>query len=86
MKQTRAMSLLEALANVAVGYRIAVVTQMLVFPLFGMHTSLAQNLEIRRRVHRSVHSPQLCAAAAVRGDSGRGIEAVSLGQVQAEGV
>jgi hypothetical protein len=36
MKQTRLMSLVEALANVVVGYGIAVVTQLLVFPLFGM--------------------------------------------------
>ncbi len=44
MKQSRLMSLAEAVANVLVGYGIAVVTQMLVFPLFGLHTSLADNL------------------------------------------
>ena len=46
MKQTRAISLLEAVANVAVGYWIAVLTQMLVVPLFGLEASLAQNLGI----------------------------------------
>lgn len=46
MKQSRLMSLAEAVANVLVGYGIAVVTQMLVFPLFGLHTSLADNLMI----------------------------------------
>ena len=46
MKQSRRMSLLEALTNVAVGYGIAVVTQILVFPLFGLHVTLAQNMMI----------------------------------------
>ena len=40
------MSLLEAVTNVAVGYGVAVVTQMLVFSLFGLHASLADNLLI----------------------------------------
>ena len=40
MKQTRAMSLLEAVANVVIGYGVAVLTQMLVSPLFGMQTML----------------------------------------------
>lgn len=44
MKQSRAMSLVESLANVAVGYCVAVVTQILIFPIFGLHTTLAQNL------------------------------------------
>jgi hypothetical protein len=44
MKQSRFMSLVEALANVVVGYGVAVVTQIPVFPIFGLHTTLAQNL------------------------------------------
>ena len=44
MKQSRAMSLVESLANVAVGYGVAVVTQILIFPIFGLHTTLGQNL------------------------------------------
>ncbi len=40
------MSLVESIANVVVGYGVAVVTQMLVFPLFGLHASLNQNLLI----------------------------------------
>ncbi|NMA99786.1 MAG: hypothetical protein GX970_17065 [Phyllobacteriaceae bacterium] len=44
MKQTRTMSLVESFANVAVGYGIAVITQMLVFPLFGLSTTLAENM------------------------------------------
>jgi len=46
MKQSRAMSLVEAVANVIVGYGVAVVTQILIFPIFGLHTTLAQNLKM----------------------------------------
>ena len=46
MKQSRIMSMLEAIANVAVGYGVAVVTQILIFPVFGLHTTLAQNLKM----------------------------------------
>jgi hypothetical protein len=46
MKQTRVMSLVEVIANVVVGYGVAVVTQMLVFPVFGLHTTLAQNMKL----------------------------------------
>lgn len=44
MKQSRLMSLFEAIANVAVGYGVAVATQILVFPMFGLRTNLTQNL------------------------------------------
>jgi len=40
------MSLVEAIANVAVGYAIAVLTQILVFPIFGLQVSLSNNLTI----------------------------------------
>ena len=46
MKQSRLMSLVEAVANVIVGYGVAVVTQILIFPVFGLHTTLAQNLKM----------------------------------------
>ena len=46
MAQSRVMSLAESLANVAVGYGLAVITQFLVFPHFGLHTTLAENLTI----------------------------------------
>jgi hypothetical protein len=46
MKQSRLMSLIESVANVIVGYGVAVVTQVLIFPLFGLHTTLAQNLKM----------------------------------------
>ena len=46
MKQTRLMSLVESVANVIVGYGVAVMTQILIFPIFGLHTTLAQNLKM----------------------------------------
>lgn len=46
MKQSRLMSLVESLANVLVGYVVAVVTQMLVFPLFGLAVTVSENLLI----------------------------------------
>ena len=45
-RQSRIMSLVEAIANVVVGYGVAVVTQVLVFPMFGLQASLADNLAI----------------------------------------
>ncbi|KGJ14290.1 DUF7220 family protein [Paracoccus sanguinis] len=46
MKQSRAMSMVEAIANVAVGFWVAVAVQALVFPLFGFHAAPAQHLAI----------------------------------------
>ena len=42
--QSRLMSAVEATANVAVGYGVAVITQVMVFPLFGLNASLIENL------------------------------------------
>lgn len=38
------MSLVQAVANMIFGYGVAVETQLLIFPMFGLHTTLAQNL------------------------------------------
>lgn len=46
MSQSRTMSFVESIANVIVGYGIALVTQIVVFPLLGLHPTLAQNLRI----------------------------------------
>ncbi len=46
MTQSRRMSLLEATANVTAGYGLAVVTQMAVFPLFGLYPSMNESLQI----------------------------------------
>ena len=40
------MSLVESLTNVLVGYGIAVATQGVVFPWFGLRTSLSDDLAI----------------------------------------
>lgn len=46
MSQSRRMSLIEAVANVVVGYGVAVLAQIVVFPLFGISASLTDNLMI----------------------------------------
>ncbi|MBX9633960.1 MAG: hypothetical protein K2X44_03175 [Magnetospirillum sp.] len=46
MHQSRRMSLVEAAANVVIGYGIAVATQVVVFPVFGIHIALADDLAI----------------------------------------
>ena len=46
MKQSRWMSLVEAVTNVLVGYGVAVATQWAVFPLFGLYATLQENLVI----------------------------------------
>ena len=45
-KQSRRMSLVEAIANVAVGFLVALLTQIIVFPLFGLNVSLGENFAI----------------------------------------
>lgn len=44
--QSRRMSLIEAVANVIVGYGVAVLAQIAIFPLFGIAASLTDNLMI----------------------------------------
>lgn len=46
MSQSRRGSLIEAVANVVIGYGIAVGAQVAIFPLFGIHLPLADNLLI----------------------------------------
>jgi membrane protein implicated in regulation of membrane protease activity len=46
MSQSRLMSFVEAITNVLVGYLVALATQLLVFPLFGVRLSLSENLLI----------------------------------------
>lgn len=44
--QSRWMSFLEAVTNIVAGYGLAVLTQIIVFPFFGLHASLGENLAI----------------------------------------
>ena len=46
MSQSRRLSMIEAVTNVVVGYALAVITQIILFPLFGLHASLGDNLAI----------------------------------------
>lgn len=46
MTQSRLMSLVEAITNVAVGYILAIVTQIVVFPWFGFEATLEEHLTI----------------------------------------
>ena len=44
--QSHRMSLIEAITNVVLGYVLAVATQIVVFPWFGLHPSLGDNLAL----------------------------------------
>jgi hypothetical protein len=46
MTQSRTMSLIEATANVVVGYVLAIATQIVVFPWFGIEAALGEHLAI----------------------------------------
>ncbi|MBA4381811.1 MAG: hypothetical protein C0406_04525 [Sideroxydans sp.] len=46
MSQSRKHSMLEALVNVLIGYGVALAAQMAIFPLFGIHVSLQDNIMI----------------------------------------
>ena len=46
MKQSRLMSLVESLANVLVGYGVAVITQVVLFPLFGLAVTVTEYMLI----------------------------------------
>ena len=44
MSQSRKGSLIEACANIAIGYTIAVLAQMAIFPMFGVHIAHSQHM------------------------------------------
>jgi hypothetical protein len=46
MTQTRIESLFESIANVLIGYTVAVISQIIVFPLVGVESTIDQNLRI----------------------------------------
>jgi hypothetical protein len=46
MHQTRMGSLIESIMNIAIGYGVALLSQIIIFPLFGVHVSLTENLLI----------------------------------------
>ena len=46
MTQSRRMSFVEAVTNVTVGYALAVVTQIVVFPWFDLRPSVGETLAL----------------------------------------
>ena len=46
MQQSRLMSLVESTTNVVLGYVLAIATQIVVFPWFGIETGLGEHLTI----------------------------------------
>ncbi len=46
MQQTRLGSLIESVMNVVIGYVVAILSQLFIFPFFDIHVSLAVNLQI----------------------------------------
>lgn len=46
MSQSRVMSGVEAVTNVAVGWLVALVTQLVLFPVVGLQVTVAQNLTL----------------------------------------
>lgn len=46
MSQTRRGSLIEAVANVVIGYWVAIAAQMAIFPMFGVALPASEHLAI----------------------------------------
>lgn len=46
MSQTKSQSLCETLTSVAIGYLVALASQLLIFPWFGVHLPMSDNLLI----------------------------------------
>ncbi len=44
--QSKKHSLIESITNIAIGYSVALLTQIIVFPLVGVEASIKQNLVI----------------------------------------
>jgi hypothetical protein len=46
LSQTKRHSFIESLVNVAIGYGVALVSQLLIFPLYGIHIPISSNIAI----------------------------------------
>jgi hypothetical protein len=46
MNQSRLESLVESIVNILLGYGVALLSQIAIFPLFGIHVPLSTNLWI----------------------------------------
>ena len=80
MRQSRVMSLVEAVTNVAVGLIVAMATQIVVFPMFGLATTLGQNPRDRCDLHHGLVGAELPAAAGPSRSSEGGCPAAALGE------
>ena len=79
MRQSWLMSLVEAVTNVAVGYSVAVVTQLLVFPMFGAGHDAAADAEVIGAISPPVSLWTTCSAG-VRGVPRVDCPAAALGE------
>lgn len=46
MRQSRRHSIMESITNLLIGYIVALASQLVIFPLFGMNPSFRENLLI----------------------------------------
>ena len=46
MAQTKAHSLIESVSNTAIGFGVGLASQILIFPMFGIHIKLSQNMKM----------------------------------------
>lgn len=46
MSQTRAMSLTESCASTAIGFAVAIASQVLIYPFFGIHVTFSTNFRL----------------------------------------
>jgi hypothetical protein len=46
MQQTRLGSLVESIANIVIGFGVAIASQLVIFPLFDIHIPLSSNFSI----------------------------------------
>lgn len=46
MQQTRMGSLIESLMNIVIGYGVALISQIVIFPLFDVYVSMTTNMLI----------------------------------------
>jgi hypothetical protein len=46
MSQTKTHSLIESATNILIGYTVALVSQLVIFPMYGIHIPLSDNIAI----------------------------------------
>jgi uncharacterized membrane protein (DUF485 family) len=49
MNQSKISSLIESVVSVAIGFVVGVLSQLLIFPLFGIYVTFASNVYMLRR-------------------------------------